>query len=81
MGFADRPRCHGHGFPYYNDAFRNLLLRLKRHSDVRRLSALIVYQRATLPMPHPAIIVLIPSWKGRQATPLPGLIAKTLGQI
>lgn len=32
-------------------------------------------------MPHPAVIVPIPSWKRRQANPLPGLIATTLGQI
>ncbi|MED5383489.1 MAG: hypothetical protein VX481_02980 [Cyanobacteriota bacterium] len=38
------------------------------------MSALISCLRATLPMPHPAVIVPIPSWKRRQVTPLPGLI-------
>ena len=69
-----------HGLSYYDGAFRNLLLRLKRRPNDRRLSALIGCLRSTLPMPHPAVLVPIPSWKRRQANPLPGLIATTLGQ-
>lgn len=70
-----------HGLSYYDGAFRTLLLRLKRRPDDRQLSALIGCLRATLPMPYPAVLVPIPSWKRRRANPLPGLIATTLGQV
>ena len=70
-----------HGLSYYDGAFRNLLLQLKRRPNDRRLSALIGCLRATLPMPHPAALVPIPSWKRRKPNPLPGLIAATLGQV
>ena len=70
-----------HGLSCSDGAFRALLLRLKRRPDDRRLSALIGCLRATLPMPHPAVLVPIPSWKRRRANPLPGLIATTLGPV
>lgn len=65
---------------HYSKAFRHCLLALKRTPSHRILAALLNGMQPQLPSRLAGVLVPIPSWKRRDANPLPEQMAAQLGR-
>ena len=66
---------------HYSKAFRHYLLALKRTPSHRILAALLNGLQPQLPSRQAGVLVPIPSWKRRDANPLPEQMAAQLGRM
>ena len=66
---------------HYSKAFRHYLLALKRTPSHRILAALLNGLQPQLPSRLAGVLVPIPSWKRRDANPLPEQMAAQLDRM